>query len=86
MTARDTPPEAEAIQLEVFRRMTGEQRLQMALEMSEALREISLSRIRSEHPEWPEWEVKRELLRLGFLPDPLPSGIAMTYEHRAIAG
>ncbi|HEU4452332.1 MAG TPA: hypothetical protein VFR81_04700 [Longimicrobium sp.] len=75
MTIRDTSPEAEQVQLEIFRKMTGEQRLKLALEMSDFARELSLSRIRAEHPEWSDWEVKRELLRLDFLPDPLPSGL-----------
>ena len=75
MPIRDTSPDAEQVQLEVFRRMTGEQRLKLALEMSDFARELSLSRIRAEHPEWSDWEVKRELLRLDFLPDALPSGL-----------
>ncbi|HYH83347.1 MAG TPA: hypothetical protein VEX86_26370 [Longimicrobium sp.] len=69
---RDTSEDAEQVQLGVFRKMTGEQRLKLPLEMSDFARE--LSRIRAAHPEWSDWEVKRELLRLDFLPDPLPPG------------
>lgn len=72
MSISDTTPEAAEVQLAVFRRMTGEQRLKLALEMSDFTRELSLSRIRFEHPEWSDWEVKRELLRLDFLPGSLP--------------
>jgi hypothetical protein len=75
MPIRDTSPDAEQVQLGVFRKMTGEQRLKLALEMSDFARELSLSRIRAEHPEWSDWEVKRELLRLDFLPTALPSGL-----------
>lgn len=75
MPIRDTSQEAEQVQLDVFRMMTGEQRLKLALEMSDFARELSLSRIRAEHPQWSEWEVKRELLRLDFLPDALPPGL-----------
>jgi hypothetical protein len=75
MSISDTSPEAAEVQLNVFRAMTGEQRLKLALEMSDFAREISLSRIRSEHPDWSDWEVKRELLRLDFLPEPLPLGL-----------
>lgn len=75
MPVGDTSPDAERVQLDVFRRMTGEQRLKLALEMSDFARELSLSRIRAEHPEWSDWEVKRELLRLDFLPDALPPGL-----------
>ncbi|MFL5541849.1 MAG: hypothetical protein ACJ8J0_22875 [Longimicrobiaceae bacterium] len=74
MSISDTSPEAAEIQLDIYRRMTGEQRLRLALEMSDFARELSLSRIRAEHPDWSDWEVKRELLRLQFLPEPLPDG------------
>lgn len=75
MPSRDTSRDAEQVQLDVFRRMTGEQRLKLALEMSDFARELSLSRIRAEHPQWSDWEVKRELLRLDFLPAALPPGL-----------
>lgn len=75
MGISDTSPEAAEIQLEIFRRMTGEERLRRALELSDFAREVSLSRIRSEHPDWSDWEVKRELLRITFLPNPLPAGL-----------
>jgi hypothetical protein len=75
MGLSDTSPEAAEIQLNIFRGMTGEQRLRLALDMSDFAREISLSRIRAEHLDWSDWEVKRELLRLQFLPEPLPGGL-----------
>jgi hypothetical protein len=53
--------------------MSGERRLLLALEMSLFARELSRTRIRSEHPDWPESQVKRELLRLAFLPGTLPA-------------
>lgn len=64
----DTSPEAAAIQDEIIRRMTGEQRLLLAIEMSE----LAASRLRQEHPDWTEWEIKRELLRYAFAGQPLP--------------
>jgi hypothetical protein len=75
MGISDTSPEAVEVQHEIFRRITGERRLRLALELSDFARELSLSRIRSEHPDWSAWEVKRELLRISFLPDPLPTGL-----------
>jgi hypothetical protein len=75
MSLSDTTPDAERVQLEVLRRMTEEQRLRIALEMSHATRETVLGRIRAENPGWTDWQVKRELLRLTFLPDPLPAGL-----------
>ena len=55
--------------------MSGEQRMLLAFEMSEFARELAKEGIRREHPDWPEALVARELLRLAFLPAPLPSWI-----------
>ena len=52
--------------------MSGEQRILLAFEMSMFARELSRERIRREHPEWPEIQIDRELLRLAFFPAPLP--------------
>jgi hypothetical protein len=68
----DTSPEAQAIQDEIHRRMTGGERLKLAFEMSEMARNLALSRLRKEHPEWTEWELKRELLRYAFGSQPWP--------------
>jgi hypothetical protein len=54
--------------------MSGEQRLLLAYEMSMFARELARARIISDHPEWDEALVNRELLRIAFLPDPLPPG------------
>jgi hypothetical protein len=69
---RDTNLEALEIQLRVQRKMTGEQRLLLALDMSLFARDLARERIRPAHPEWDEAQVNRELLRLAFLPDLLP--------------
>jgi hypothetical protein len=71
----DTSPAAQAVQLEILRAMSGEQRLLLAFEMSWFARELAKEGIRREHPEWPEARVARELLRLAFFPAPLPSWI-----------
>jgi hypothetical protein len=55
--------------------MSGEQRFMNALEMSLFTRELARTRVRREHPEWTEAAVERELLRLAFLPAPLPHGL-----------
>jgi len=68
----DTSPAAQAVQLEIQRSMSGEQRLLLAYEMSMLARELSRERIRHEHPEWQEPQIVRELLRLAFLPHSLP--------------
>ena len=54
--------------------MTGEQRVVLAFEMSLFARELARAGIRRDHPDWPESCVTRELLRLAFLPNQLPTG------------
>jgi hypothetical protein len=71
----DTSTGAQAIQLQILRGMSGEQRLLLALEMSLFARELARARIRQEHPEWTEAQVVRELLRLSFLPAEMPPGL-----------
>jgi hypothetical protein len=75
MSFSDTTPEAAAIQRDIYRKMSGERRLKIAFELSDALRKTAMSRIRRENPQWSDWEVKRELLRIAFLPAPLPRGL-----------
>jgi hypothetical protein len=62
----DTSPEARDLQFEIQRRMTAEQRLLLAFEMSLFSRELTEAAIRKDHPQWSEAQVKRELLRLAF--------------------
>jgi hypothetical protein len=69
----DTIPAAQALQLDIQRAMSGEQRLLLAYEMSLFARDLNRERIRHEHPEWQETRIARELLRLAFFPTPLPA-------------
>jgi hypothetical protein len=71
----DTSPSAQAVQIETQRAMTGEQRLILALEMSLFARELARAQIRRDHPDWTDAQMARELLRLAFLPEPLPTGL-----------
>ena len=75
MTLSDTSPNAKKVQLEVLHGLSGERRLLIALEMSDLTRGLACARIRREHSEWTEKQVIRELLRIAFLPDSLPSGL-----------
>ena len=68
----DTSPEAQAIQDEIHRRMTGEERVQLAFEMSMLVRAFAEAGLRREHPDWSDWEIKRELLRYAFGSQPWP--------------
>lgn len=75
MLHTDTTAAADAIQLKVLRSMSGEQRMLLAFEMSLLARELAKAGIRREHPNWPEALVTRELLRMAFLPAPIPAWI-----------
>lgn len=68
----DTSPAVQAIQDEIHRRMSGEERFRLAIEMSEMARAFAAARLRAEHPEWTDWEIKRELLRYAFGSEPWP--------------
>ena len=75
MPLSDTSSAANKVQMEIFAAMSGEERMQWALEASELAREFAKSKIRSDHPDWNEPRVLREVLRLQFLPGELPAGL-----------
>ena len=75
MPLSDTSPAAKKRQMEIFAAMSGEERILWALEASELIREFAKSKIRSDHPDWNEARVSREVLRLQFLPRELPAGL-----------
>lgn len=72
MPLSDTTPDAEAVQLAAYRRLSPEQKLTLAMRASEAARDLALAGIRREHPDWPESELKREFLRRQFPADQIP--------------
>lgn len=72
MPLSDTPPEIVEKQFEILRKMTGEQRLSIAIEMSLLARDLLKEALRREHPDWSDAQVIREVLRLALLPQPLP--------------
>jgi hypothetical protein len=82
MLITDTSPAVQSVQLEIQRAMTGEKRLLIALEMSLFARELAKERIRREHPAWPEAQVTRELIRLAFLPKPIPEWLSRRFPSR----
>jgi hypothetical protein len=60
----DTAPAAAAVQAGVLRRLLPERRLEIAVDMSLTARALLGARLRTEHPDWSETEVQRQLLRL----------------------
>ena len=75
MAISDTSPEIEAMQLKIRRAMSPEQRFFVALDMSEFSQKLRIAGIRRDHPDWTERQVIMEVLRLAFLPEPLPSWV-----------
>jgi hypothetical protein len=51
-------------QIEVFRRMTPEQRWQAAHRLYWTMRRHKAAFLRSQHPEWPEQKVEDEVRRI----------------------
>jgi hypothetical protein len=60
----DTSPDAAAVQRALYRAMTGEQRVALALKMSMMAREITLDGIRHRHPEYSDEQAKFALFRI----------------------
>lgn len=75
MPLTDTTPDALCVQMKVLGKLSGEQRILMAFEISDLARGLAKARIQGEHPEWPETRIARELLRLAFFPAPLPDWV-----------
>lgn len=61
---RDTISEAAIVQAEIFRRMTPERRLRIALEMGDSLRRFVAAGVRLRHPDYSEQQVKLAVFRL----------------------
>lgn len=59
----DTTPEAAWVQMQVYRRMSGEQRLLQVLQMSDAVRAITADGVRCQHPEYSEEQVRLTVIR-----------------------
>jgi hypothetical protein len=58
-----TPEEGLQKQIEIYRRMTGQQRLQIAFRLSALSRELIRSNVRNYHPDWTDQQVEHEVVR-----------------------
>jgi hypothetical protein len=54
----DTTPEAHAVQTGIYRRMGGARRLSVAMQLSDAVRRVTVAGIRSRHPQYSEAQVR----------------------------
>jgi hypothetical protein len=79
VVARDTSSEARVVQREAQRRLGGAARLELAFEMSEEARRISIAGLLSRHPGLSGAEARARVLRriLG------PALYAAAYERRS---
>ena len=62
--SRDTPLEIEAILIEGYRAMTPAQKLERVSQMTRAVQELALARIRAQHPDEGEREHRLRLASL----------------------
>jgi hypothetical protein len=69
MSMLDTTPEASALQLEAYRRMSPGARLRVGLELTEVSRQLLVAGIRRRHPDYDEADVRLAFLRLWLGPD-----------------
>jgi hypothetical protein len=60
----DTTPEAARVQVEICRRMPASKRLELALQMSDSLRNLVAAGVRHRHPEFSEDQVALAVTRL----------------------
>ena len=61
---RDTTLEAARMQLEIFRRMTPEQRSRLAFELTDSVRRLAAEGVRARHPEDTDDQVRLAEIRL----------------------
>ena len=64
--ATDTSPEAEAVQFELVRRMTPEQRVGIAIGLTNELVRCSKAAIRRRHPECSEVEIGFKFIEMHY--------------------
>lgn len=64
MKFSDTSWEAQQVQIEIFRRMGPEERLNKALELAEISRQLLAEGVRRRHPDYTDEEVRLAVIRL----------------------
>lgn len=62
--SRDTSPDAEAVQIEIYRRMSASRKLELVEEANRTARELALAGLRRRHPEAGPEELFRRLMDL----------------------
>jgi hypothetical protein len=67
-----TPKDGLSKQIGLYRRMTGQQRLQIGFELYELAHELVRGGVRHQHPDWDDERVRQEVLRRFHLAERLP--------------
>jgi hypothetical protein len=62
----DTTPSIADVQISAHRRLTGVDRIKLALDMSLTVRALATARLRQAHPDWSETMLARQVMRLSF--------------------
>jgi hypothetical protein len=68
MAVTDTSPQAAALHLELYRSLSPADRVQIAVDLSDAVRETALDGIRRRHPEYSDEAVAEAFLMLLYGP------------------
>lgn len=55
------PMDAEKIQIEIYKRMTPQRKLEVAEELYRSARRLKAAWLRKIHPDWTEQQIKKEL-------------------------
>ncbi len=64
MLRLDTTEEAERVQVEIFRQMKPEERLQAGIDLAQTCRKLLEAGVRARHPEYDANQVKLAVIRL----------------------
>ncbi len=59
----DTTPQAKRAQSAAYRRMSGEQKWRIALNLSDAMQRLAEQRLAKAHPELTDHQIRLELIR-----------------------
>jgi hypothetical protein len=70
MHARDTSPEAAAVQYEAYRRIGPSGRFAAAAELTNVVRELARTGIRMRHPEYTVEEISKEFVSIVYRQNP----------------
>lgn len=71
----DTSNEADSVQLELWRSMSGQERIQKTVSLSLSLRNMAFEAIRKRHPEFTDDQIRTKFIELSYGKE-LASGFA----------